>query len=136
MSKTLKNKVTNVSNSEKSDGKNLLKEQDVITNSKRERIKAAVQTLRSLFTKLPLEVGTGKEVREILRSHGHSHRDSSNAIYRFTSSKLYLLAIINGTVRYNPDGTPGSKITEQHRNEALLRLKKLRTKTGSKNSSK
>jgi sRNA-binding protein len=95
--------------------------------AKKERIKRyhdAFDVVKSLDLSMPISKGAGKLLSLKLREQGISHKAARWAIKKWVSSDIYLTSVINGTCRFNLDGTEAELITDEERDYSRTILDK------------
>ena len=79
------------------------------------KIKQAFDALLKLGLKIPISIGSGRDLVKIIREKGFSQRVAKMAISRWVKTDGYLNSVIDGVCRYHLDGSEAEKIKDKQK---------------------
>lgn len=85
----------------------------------------ALEILKELDPPTPFAIGMWEHLKDMFYTQGISKKAAKQAMRKFTKSEAYLRALLDGTHRYNLDGSIGGEVTEEHKQLAQQSLDKL-----------
>lgn len=98
-----------------------------------QRRSEAIKALRAMKVKMPIALGAGGLLCQILREKGHGVKAGRYAISRMVKCRMYLYRIVRESHRYNLDGSLAEEISERDKEFALAELKRRKTNKSKQN---